>query len=569
MKTFTKVLALSLVLAMLMVSSASAYYVSEAAKNPVTPFSDKPLDIKVIVYPQEQIVFSEFDKNDYTMFKLFDKISGLNIDWEVRDPAAIKETLSTLMASGDLPDMIQGMSWSASEIADYGVSQGLLYPIDTLLEYMPIFTDILAVHPELKATLTAPDGHIYGLPQLIDSNSYRWPMWLNQNWLNAVGKEVPTTLAEFADVLRAFKAQDANGNGDANDEIPWTASWSEGYSVEGWLLNAFDLVGTGDTLVVDYSDGIDNMKLAYAPYASEYKDYLTYMHDLYTEGLIDPDMFTQNNAQTIAKVNDNTAGGWLGDGNIQNALSGVQDAFNVYTGISPLVKAEGDTPKCAGYDFYECFCTAAISADVTEEKAIALAKMLDYYYSVEFYDFVVWGPVLGSEMDPDNRGVYSITDENGKYVNRDYAGNDGSFTRWTYQLTFINPWHQPGFASGNNNYRSYIYENKLNPVNALSFEAKAETFIACKDYYQWEAKLVPYYTDGVPSLFMDEDDNDNAILLKAQLDTYARNAAAKFITGELDLEKDYDSYISNLEKYGVKEYEELQNKYFSTYAANR
>lgn len=568
MKLFTKIAALTLVL-VLLCSGASAYYVSEAAKNPVYPFSDTELDVSVLVYPQEQIVFSEFNPDDYAMFDLFKRISGLNITWEVRDPAAINETLSTLMASGDLPDMIQGMSWSATEITDYGVSQGLLYPIDTLLEYMPIFSDILVVHPELKATITAPDGHIYGLPQLLDSNSYRWPMWLNQNWLNNVGMEVPATLDEFYAVLKAFKEQDANGNGDASDEIPWTASWSEGYSVEGWLLNAFGLVGSGDTLVVDYSDGEENMTLAYAAYAEEYKDYLAYMNKLYTEGLIDPDMFTQNSAQTVAKLNDNTAGGWLGDGNIQNTLTGVPNAFDVFTGISPIVRNEGDTPMSAGYNFYECFCTAAISADVSEEKAIALAKMLDYYYSVEFYNFVVWGPEENDINDPTGRGVYAIFNDQGKYDNRDYRGNDGTYTRWTYQLTKINPWHQPGFASGNNNYRAYNYEAGLNKVNSASWELKAETFSNYEDYYQWEAKLVPYYTDGVPSLFMDEDDNDRVVLLKAQLDTYAKNAAAKFITGELDLEKDYAGFITDLEKYGVKELEEIENKYFSTYVANR
>ena len=31
---------------------------------------------------------------------------------------------------------------------------------------------------------------------------------------------MPTTTDEFAEVLRAFKDNDANGNGNPNDEIP-------------------------------------------------------------------------------------------------------------------------------------------------------------------------------------------------------------------------------------------------------------------------------------------------------------------------------------------------------------
>ena len=35
---------------------------------------------------------------------------------------------------------------------------------------------------------------------------------------------MPTTTEELREVLRAFKEQDANGNGDPNDEIPLSGS---------------------------------------------------------------------------------------------------------------------------------------------------------------------------------------------------------------------------------------------------------------------------------------------------------------------------------------------------------
>ena len=56
-------------------------------------------------------------------------------------------------------------------------------------------------------------------------------MWINKAWLDRVGMEVPQTTEEFKEVLRAFKEQDANGNGDPNDEIPLSGS------LKGWNTN--------------------------------------------------------------------------------------------------------------------------------------------------------------------------------------------------------------------------------------------------------------------------------------------------------------------------------------------
>ena len=38
--------------------------------------------------------------------------------------------------------------------------------------------------------------------------------------LDHLGLDMPTTTDEFVEVLRAFKDNDANGNGNPNDEIP-------------------------------------------------------------------------------------------------------------------------------------------------------------------------------------------------------------------------------------------------------------------------------------------------------------------------------------------------------------
>ena len=50
-------------------------------------------------------------------------------------------------------------------------------------------------------------------------------LWIYQPWLDALGLEMPTTTDEFEQVLLAFKEQDPNGNGQA-DEIPLSTTMS-------------------------------------------------------------------------------------------------------------------------------------------------------------------------------------------------------------------------------------------------------------------------------------------------------------------------------------------------------
>ncbi len=70
---------------------------------------------------------------------------------------------------------------------------------------------------------TAPDGHIYALPQWADCYHCTYPdkLWINSTWLKKLGLQVPKTTEDLRNVLLAFKTKDPNGNGKA-DEIPMT-----------------------------------------------------------------------------------------------------------------------------------------------------------------------------------------------------------------------------------------------------------------------------------------------------------------------------------------------------------
>jgi putative aldouronate transport system substrate-binding protein len=71
--------------------------------------------------------------------------------------------------------------------------------------------------------MTFPDGNIYTLAialQVSHDDDGDAMFFMNKKWVDQVGKQIPTTTEELYDVLKAFKENDVNGNGNKDDEIP-------------------------------------------------------------------------------------------------------------------------------------------------------------------------------------------------------------------------------------------------------------------------------------------------------------------------------------------------------------
>ena len=94
-----------------------------------------------------------------------------------------------------------------------------------------------------------------------------------------------------------FKNEDPNGNGKA-DEIP--LSDVDMNSTRVWLMSAFGLRTRGIQ--------VDDDKVFYTPTTENYKAYLEYMNKLYTEELLDKEVYGQSDEQKKAKGQNNQLG---------------------------------------------------------------------------------------------------------------------------------------------------------------------------------------------------------------------------------------------------------------------
>ncbi len=140
------------------------------------------------------------------------------------------------------------------------------------------------------------NGAIYAVPMMETSmyDSMYYQTWINVEWLDKLGLEKPTNNDELVKVLRAFKDNDCNGDGNKNDEIPLMTSVNGnlGVNVVAWLLNTFTYYNPAAPFIVD-----ENGKLTYVATTDEYREGLKFINKLYKEGLMSPLTFTSSSAE--------------------------------------------------------------------------------------------------------------------------------------------------------------------------------------------------------------------------------------------------------------------------------
>ena len=240
--------------------------------------------------------------------------------------------LNLMFASGEYPDVILRGGVNTEM---YGVDQGILLPLDDYIEmYMPVYSERLAQDPQLAMSLRSSDGKMYQIgwivPQNINSASH---LFINTNWLENLGLEMPTTIDEFTAVLRAFRDEDANGNGDPSDEIPFGGTYKS--MVDG-ITHLFSFWG------IPFNDlylSIDDNGSVVSPLLADgLRDALEVVSDWYNEGLIDIESLTQDGNSSDAKVN---AGDYGAFWRWRLTAMGTDEAVYSQYGLMVPVSADG------------------------------------------------------------------------------------------------------------------------------------------------------------------------------------------------------------------------------------
>lgn len=482
------------------------------------PVTQEKETLRVFVNQRE---VEDFDTNEFT--KWFEDQTNVHVEWIVAPSNEANEKLNLLLSSGDLPDVIL-LDLTPAQQRLYG-EQGILLPLNDLIEQHGVQTKkVFEAFPEIKDRVTAPDGKIYGLPEVNQCYhcSMAQKMWIYKPWLDKLGLEMPTTTEEFYQVLKAFKENDPNGNGQA-DEIPLASAidmWNG--NLDLFLMNSFLL--NPDTHLV-LNDG----KVDVTYNKPEYREGLRYLHKLYQDGLLAPESFTQN-AEQLKLLG---SGEQVILGAVPSALSGYWADWGTernlgYVTVPPLKGPDGVqvTPYVPVYGGGKFFITKAA------KNPEAAFKWADALYIPEIV----------------MRGYYGVLGQNWRWAEAGEAGIDG---RPAVFATLEGGPPNAGWSQASHTFRP----------NDFRFGEKRKNDTDVEPWLYEQTKVMePFKQDPkftVPQLFFTTDQAQEIAQFETGLTQYVTEMLARFITGDADLETGWDTYLQTLEQQGLPKFLEI------------
>lgn len=460
------------------------------------------------------------EKPEYYMLDEFKKQTNVDVEMRIFPYETATERLNLDLNSGDYADVVGGWTLSDSMILTYGVNQGVFIPLeDYFAEYCPRITEILDL-PGVREEMTAPDGHIYAIPYVSDDTKVGYSPYINGRWLKNVGMDIPTTTEEFEAVLKAFKEQDANGNGDPNDEIPFSADPNNKHieSMTGWFGLPMGKSGIG----------ILDDEVVFAGASSTYREFLSWFNSLYEQGLIDLEIFTQDSSTWEGKGNRDLYGVSIayGSGEFSGIVleGGEKSEFDVL----PVLNTDKGGMWMRDTNGFSVYRTQAVITDNAEHPEV-ICRWFDNAFQLENGIGCNRGPV-GTVVFKEDDGYRAI------------------------DVKTLSEEDQEKFSWGN-----------LWPQSLPKYMPSGFKYI--EDHPTYNEKKVmedtyePYLTKTtIPSFWIPLDKIDRYSDIASALTDYFNQRQAMFISGEMDIDDDaqWQSYVDGLYALGLEDWMDVR-----------
>ena len=468
------------------------------------------LKIMVVKLPNH----SDLDTMGFTTE--YEDLTNVKVDWNVVTPNDIDSQKTLALTSGNLPDVMCLLDnrLGDNDLLTYS-KNGTFIQLDELIEtYGSNIKKMFEKYPDVEANSKSIDGKIFSLPTVNKSseNHMRFPykLYIRQKWLDNLGLETPTTVNQFYDVLKAFKKDDPNGNGDA-DEIPFAMPGINPSYFGSWGVSYHF---TTRNLSVD-----ENGQVQYSYATDGTKKGLSFLNRIVSEEL--GVMFDTDN-----KFNTRVKNGMVG------AFYGI-DKYNVageigdeYEMIAPLNAEDGSQPTLSVSN--DTIPNIFVITKACKNPATAL-RWVDYFYSAE-------GSLLanyGKEGDLIEKA------KNGKY---EFITGKNALDRYQYTLGHA----LPMLIDDDINGLILTGEDSKSDINIMR---ERELIDDTKNTYF--GKYEPKNEIGL--IFPDEQ--ANAVIDKywTGITDYANEKINQFALGEENVDTGWSAYIAELEKKGYKE----------------
>ena len=499
----------------------------------VLPIVDETVTLRVAAIPH--VTVEDLTTNYATEW--LEQQTGVHVEWNVLPRKDARQKINLMLTSAtDLPDVFLGNGAVTPEQAALYGGQGLFLPLNDFIDqYSTEVKRFFEENPLIEKIGTSPDGNIYSLGNydLCYHCYYSQRVWYNKTWLDKLGLAVPQTTDELYAVLTAFKTQDPNGNGKA-DEVPFTGAttgWNT--TLDGYLMNPFEYNDARDRLYLDGGTVV-------AAFTTDgWRDGLRWMNRLYAEGLIDQEGFTQDQNQMKQGVEGET----ILYGTI---AAGVPAAFSLNEGeatknfyLLPPVAGPSGLRRTPFFPPAHGFRNGRFVITREAEHPEVAFRWADYMYAEEATLTLYFGE-QGVDWKYSEPGEVGVDDKPALFEELTMVrGVPGQNQAWSHM--------SPRHASW-----AIIQSRTTDPDDVWYIEKRLyDATKSGQEPYGAPEEMV------LPPLFVSLTDQQEFNELRTTINEFVGENIALFVTGKMDPDGDWDAYLAELDKIGIDRYLEL------------
>lgn len=503
---------------------------------------EETITLTAVRYLQDGIEFVEgesIENNVWSREYLNTLGIELSYDW-VTPQSEYSQKLNVTAASDQLPDIM----WvDAAQLKRMVEDDQLADLTDVYSAYAAEYTDKV-LHEDGGSAMESATigGKLYGLPHIQSGYGSCEVLWVRADWLEALDREVPTTMQEVLDLARAFAKEDPDKNGVddtyglginkgliAENNLP--------FAVLDGFFNAYHAYPS-----IWIKD--ENGDLVYGGIQPEMKEALAELQSLYLEKVIDPEFGVKDGVKLGQDANSgkigmfygyfwNCASGWLQDGKVNDPS---------IDWIAVPILSIDEEPAKAMAPFATTYYTV-VSKDCEHPEA-----------AVKMYNLVL-EKMFGATAQPE---IYNATADNIAAFNYAFSYGEPPMKNLDAQQAVVAALESGDASSLNaeqtnyyNGCKTYEDSGDLTLWGNYMMYGPTGGLAVINEYVAGGNVLTNNYY-GAPTDGMAEK---NATLQKLMLETFT-----KIITGSADIDE-FDAFVENWKNLGGQQITDEVNEW--------
>ncbi|KFI44718.1 carbohydrate ABC transporter substrate-binding protein, CUT1 family (TC 3.A.1.1.-) [Bifidobacterium bohemicum] len=357
---------------------------------------------------------------DMKWAKDLEKDAGVSIDWKEVSDDQWSQQKNASLAAGEISDL----NIRAFNPDDASRNKSAFEPLGDDLDKLPNVKEFFKEQPTAKKFVSV-DDKVMVLPSsrakgFLASGQH---FIINKTWLEKLGLKAPATWDELRSVMEAFKTQDPNGNGKA-DEIPFNPRELVTGKIGDWWSPFLMMNATG--IATSFNSGpsqqgiyVKGGKVSNWMESNEFRQVIKFYHEMVEKGwapndwvTIKDDKYNARNQSDGKTAQVGMVFGWdeSAFGPYDSPLANQYEAIPIPAADGlPVDKAVWDGSRDANRfeDYHMSMAANAKNKD-------ACLKVINLLYSEKYSIQQLYG-TLGKDVEKTGDHSYKVTDEFHKF----------------------------------------------------------------------------------------------------------------------------------------------------------